>query len=192
MADSTVRKKQETPERVMEKIVSLCKRRGFVFQSSEIYGGLGACYDYGPLGVELKRHIKDAWWDAMTKEHDNVVGIDAAIMMHPRTWEASGHVASFSDPLIDDKVSKKRYRADHLIEGYIKSLEKKGKTDEAARVQAEFVAAQNAPDMTKALYDLIIKEQIRSPDSGAFDWTEVRQFNLMFKTELGAVADDTS
>lgn len=176
----------------MEKIVSLCKRRGFVFQSSEIYGGLGACYDYGPLGVELKRHIKDAWWDAMTKEHDNVVGIDAAIMMHPRTWEASGHVASFSDPLIDDKVSKKRYRADHLIEGYIKSLEKKGKMEEAARVQAEFVAAQNAPDMTKALYDLIIKEQIKSPDSGAFDWTEVRQFNLMFKTELGAVADDTS
>ncbi|MFN3426383.1 MAG: glycine--tRNA ligase [Candidatus Thermochlorobacter sp.] len=189
---SAVKTKTETPEKVMEKIVSLCKRRGFVFQSSEIYGGLGACYDYGPLGVELKRHIKDAWWDAMTKEHDNIVGIDAAIMMHPRTWEASGHVASFSDPMIDDKTSKKRYRADHLIEAYIASLEKKGKHSEAERVQAEFVAAQNAENMTKALYDLIIKEQIKSPDSGAFNWTEVRQFNLMFKTQLGAVADDTS
>jgi glycyl-tRNA synthetase len=107
-SESVVKAESEAPRKVMEKIVSLCKRRGFIFQSSEIYGGLGACYDYGPLGVELKRHIKDAWWDAMTKAHDNIVGIDAAIMMHPRTWEASGHVASFNDPMIDDKTSKKR------------------------------------------------------------------------------------
>ncbi len=192
MADSTVKKKSDSPEKVMEKIVSLCKRRGFVFQSSEIYGGLGACYDYGPLGVELKKNIKDAWWDFMTKEHDNIVGIDAAIMMHPKTWEASGHVASFSDPMIDDKTSKKRYRADHLIEGYIRQLEKKNKSVDAERVQAEFVKAQHAENMPKALYDLIVAEQIKSPDSGAFNWTDVRQFNLMFKTELGAVADDAS
>jgi glycyl-tRNA synthetase len=192
MADSAVKSKNDSPEKVMEKIVSLCKRRGFVFQSSEIYGGLGACYDYGPLGVELKRNIKDAWWNFMTKEHDNIVGIDAAIMMHPKTWEASGHVASFSDPMIDDKTSKKRYRADHLIEGYIRQLEKKNKTADAERVQADFVAAQNAENMPKALYELIIKEQIKSPDSGVFNWTEVRQFNLMFKTDLGALADETS
>ncbi|MFN3345270.1 MAG: glycine--tRNA ligase [Chloroherpetonaceae bacterium] len=182
--------KTDTSEKLMEKIVSLCKRRGFVFQSSEIYGGLGACYDYGPLGVELKNNIKTAWWNAMTREHENIAGIDAAIMMHPKTWEASGHVQSFSDPMIDDKTSKIRYRADHLIEGYIKQLEKKGKTEEAKRVNDEFVKAQNSDDMTKALYELIIKEQIKSPDSGAFNWTEVRQFNLMFSTKLGAVADE--
>jgi glycyl-tRNA synthetase len=183
---------QKAPEKVMEKIVSLAKRRGFVFQSSEIYGGLGACYDYGPLGTELKKNIKDLWWNAMTKEHDNIAGIDAAIMMHPKTWEASGHVASFSDPMIDDKTSKIRYRADHLIEGYIRQLEKKGKSNEAKRVNEEFVAAQNASDMPKALYELILKEQIKSPDSGVFNWTEVRQFNLMFSTKLGAVADESS
>lgn len=177
-------------EKLMEKIVSLCKRRGFVFQSSEIYGGLGACYDYGPLGVELKNNIKAAWWNAMTREQDNIAGIDAAIMMHPRVWEASGHVQSFSDPLIDDKTSKIRYRADHLIEGYVKQLEKKGKLDDAKRVSEELVKALNSEDMNKALYDIIVKEQIKSPDSGAFNWTEVRQFNLMFSSKLGAVADD--
>jgi glycyl-tRNA synthetase len=191
-SESVVKAESEAPRKVMEKIVSLCKRRGFVFQSSEIYGGLGACYDYGPLGVELKRHIKDAWWDAMTKAHDHIVGIDAAIMMHPRTWEASGHVESFNDPMIDDKTSKKRYRADHLIEGYIASLEKKGKHEDAERVRAEYLAAQHAANMPRALYELILKEQIKSPDSGAFNWTEVRQFNLMFKTELGAVSDETA
>lgn len=182
--------KSDSTDKLMEKIVSLSKRRGFIFQSSEIYGGLGACYDYGPLGVELKNNIKSTWWSAMTRECDNIAGLDAAIMMHPKTWEASGHVASFSDPMIDDKTSKMRYRADHLIEGYIRGLEKKGKSDEALRVNADFVKAQNSDDMTKALYDLIIKEQIKSPDSGAFNWTDVRQFNLMFSSKLGAVADD--
>lgn len=182
--------KKETP--VMEKLVSLCKRRGFIFQSSEIYGGLAATYDYGPLGVELKNNIKALWWDAMTKAHDNIVGIDAAILMHPRVWEASGHVSGFSDPLIDDKTGKMRYRADHLIEGYIRQLEKKGKPADALRVQHDFIAAQNSEDSNRALYDVIMREQIKSPDSGAFNWTEVRQFNLMFKTEVGALASDAS
>ena len=176
----------------MEKLVSLSKRRGFVFQSSEIYGGLASCWDYGPLGVELKRNIKDQWWNTMTKTHDNIVGLDAAIMMNPKVWEASGHVQSFNDPMIDDKTSKIRYRADHLIEGYIKSLQKKGKTEESERVHKEYETALNNEPVTKNLYDLIIKEEIKSPDSGAFNWTEVRQFNLMFHSPLGAVADGSS
>ncbi|ACF13427.1 glycyl-tRNA synthetase [Chloroherpeton thalassium ATCC 35110] len=182
----------EKPDAVMEKLVSLSKRRGFVFQSSEIYGGLASCWDYGPLGVELKRNIKDAWWNAMTKHYDNIVGLDSAIMMNPRVWEASGHVDSFNDPMIDDKTSKRRYRADHLIEGYIASLEKKGKTEEAARVQGEYHKALATEPLVKSLYDLIIKEEIKAPDSGAFNWTEVRQFNLMFQAPLGAVADEAS
>ncbi len=182
----------DNPEKVMEKLVSLSKRRGFVYQSSEIYGGLASCWDYGPLGVELKRNIKDQWWNTMTKSHENIVGLDAAIMMNPRVWEASGHVQSFNDPMIDDKTSKIRYRADHLVEGYIKQLEKKGKTDQAQRVLEEYQHALNNDPVTKNLYDLIIKEEIKSPDSGAFNWTEVRQFNLMFHSPLGAVADASS
>lgn len=182
----------ENPEKVMEKLVSLSKRRGFVFQSSEIYGGLASCWDYGPLGVELKRNIKSEWWNSMTKLHENIVGLDAAIMMNPKVWEASGHVQSFNDPMIDDKTSKIRYRADHLIEGYIRSLEKKGKQEQAERVHKEYQEALNADPQTKHLYDLIIKEEIKSPDSGAFNWTEVRQFNLMFHSPLGAVADGNS
>jgi len=182
----------EKLDAVMEKLVSLSKRRGFVFQSSEIYGGLASSWDYGPLGVELKRNIKDAWWNSMTKPYDNIVGLDSAIMMNPRVWEASGHVASFNDPMIDDKTSKKRYRADHLIEGYIASLEKKGKTEEAKRVQGEYHKALATEPLTKSLYDLIINEEIKAPDSGAFNWTEVRQFNLMFQAPLGAVADEAA
>ena len=98
----------------MEKIVSLCKRRGFVFQSSEIYGGQAGAWDYGPLGIELKKNIQNAWWKEMTQLHDNIVGLDAAILMHPRVWEASGHVANFSDPLVDCKKCKMRYRADTM------------------------------------------------------------------------------
>ena len=98
----------------MEKIVSLCKRRGFIFPSSEIYGGLGSCWDYGPLGVELKRNVKDAWWRAIVHQRDDVVGIDTSIIMHPQTWVASGHVAGFSDPLVDCKACRQRWRADHV------------------------------------------------------------------------------
>ncbi|RMH66741.1 MAG: glycine--tRNA ligase, partial [Bacteroidetes bacterium] len=100
---------------LLDKIVSLSKRRGFIFQSSEIYGGLGAVYDYGPLGVELKRNVQARWWQAMVYRHDNIEGLDAAILMHPTTWKASGHVDAFNDPMIDDRQSKKRYRADQLI-----------------------------------------------------------------------------
>ena len=172
-----------------EDIVSLCKRRGFIFQSSEIYGGLAATYDYGPLGVELKRNIRDSWWRNMVYMNDNVVGLDAAILMHPTVWKASGHVDAFSDPLIDDKQSKNRYRADQLIENHIEKLRKKKKTDKADGVHARLVDALNAEDMPAALYQIIQDEEIRSPDSGAFDWTEVRQFNLMFSTYVGPASD---
>jgi glycyl-tRNA synthetase len=174
----------------LDTLVSLAKRRGFLFPSSEIYGGLGAVYDYGPLGVELKRKVQDRWWRAMVYEHDNIEGIDAAILMHPTVWKASGHVDAFNDPMIDDRASKKRYRADQLIEGHLARLEKDGKTDRAAAVHEWFVSALNAVDPTGPLYELILAEEIKSPDSGAFDWTPVRQFNLMFETRVGAVAGE--
>ena len=102
--------------KILEILTSLSKQRGFVFQSSEIYGGLGSTWDYGPLGVELKRNIKNLWWDNMITSRDNIVGMDAAILMHPKVWEASGHIDNFHDPLVDNKISKKRYRLDHLLE----------------------------------------------------------------------------
>ncbi|MGA7306392.1 MAG: glycine--tRNA ligase [Rhodothermales bacterium] len=176
----------------LETIVSLCKRRGFIFQSSEIYGGLAATYDYGPLGSELKRNVSQAWWHAMTRRHDNVVGIDAAILMHAEVWKASGHVDAFHDPMIDDRVSKMRYRADQLIEGHIARLHRNGKTEQADAVYENLVAALNADDVPKALYDIIIGEEIKSPDSGVADWSDVRQFNLMFKTHVGPASDTES
>lgn len=176
----------------LDTIVSLAKRRGFLFQSSEIYGGLAATYDYGPLGVELKRRVQDRWWRAMVYEHDNVEGLDAAILMHPTVWKASGHVDAFNDPMIDDKQSKKRYRADQLIEGHIAKLRKKGKDEDADAVYERFVRALHADDLPQALFDIIQDEGIRAPDSGAFDWTAVRQFNLMFETQLGALAEGDS
>ena len=174
----------------LDTIVSLAKRRGFLYPSSEIYGGLGAVYDYGPLGVELKRNVRERWWNGMVREHDNVVGLDAAILMHPTVWKASGHVDAFSDPMIDDKASKRRYRADQLIEGHVDKLRGKGKDDEADAVYGRFVDALNADDPASALGQIIQDEEIRSPDSGAFDWTDVRQFNLMFETRVGAVAGE--
>lgn len=172
----------------LDTIVSLSKARGFIFQSSEIYGGLGAVYDYGPLGVELKRRINDMWWNAMTRKHDNIVGLDSAILMHPRVWEASGHVDSFNDPMIDDRQSKMRYRADTLIEDYIYKLQQDGKEDHAKKVQEKLDTAGTRKGLNEDLYEIIQEEEIRSPDSGAFDWTEVRQFNLMFQTQFGATA----
>ena len=181
----------------LDTLVSLSKRRGFIFPSSEIYGGLGAVYDYGPLGVELKRNVRERWWRAMVYEHDDVVGLDAAILMHPRVWEASGHVGAFNDPMIDDKASKKRYRADTLIEDHIARLRKKNKAEQADAVYARLVEALNADGpgapgqaAAAALGRIIQDEEIRSPDSGAFDWTDVRQFNLMFETRVGAVDGD--
>ena len=174
----------------LEKIVSLSKSRGFIFQSSEIYGGLSAVYDYGPLGVELKRNIQSNWWKAMTQHHDNIVGVDAAIFMHPKVWEASGHVEGFNDPMIDDKQSKKRYRADMLIEQHILKIRSKGDEEKADELQKLLDSTGTRKGLCEDLYDIIIQEEIKSPDSGAFDWTEVRQFNLMFKTHYGAVTKD--
>src|SRR5690625_3626956 len=172
----------------LEKIVSLSKARGFIFQSSEIYGGLSAVYDYGPLGTELKRNIRQEWWNTMTRHNDNIVGVDAAIFMHPKVWEASGHVEGFNDPMIDDKQSKKRYRADMLIEQHILKLRQKGDQDRADELQQKLDTSGTRKGLCEDLYDIIMEEEIRGPDSGAFDWTEVRQFNLMFKTQFGAVS----
>jgi glycyl-tRNA synthetase len=178
----------------LDKIVSLSKARGFIFQSSEIYGGLAAVYDYGPLGAELKRKLNSAWWAAMTRKHENIVGIDAAILMHPKVWKASGHVDSFNDPMIDDKQSKRRYRADILIEDHIRKLRSNGDVAKADEIQQLLDTTGTRNGLTADLYDIIMQEQIKGPDSGAFDWTEVRQFNLMFKTHFGATSsgdDDT-
>ncbi len=178
-------------ERSFDKITSLCKRRGFIFPSSEIYGGLGAVYDYGPLGVELKRNVKESWWRAMVYEHENIEGVDAAILMHPKVWKASGHVDAFHDPLIDDKASKRRYKADQLIESHIERLRAAGKDDRAKAVHARLVSALHADDLPGALHAIILEEEIRAPDSGAFDWTDVRQFNMMFETQVGAASGST-
>ena len=192
-----------------------CKEYGFIFQSSEIYDGLAAVYDYGQLGVELKNNIKTYWWDAMVRLHDNIVGIDSAIFMHPKIWEASGHVAAFNDPLIDNKDSKKRYRADVLIEDYLAKLEEKmNKEVEKGRrkfgesfneeqfratnpnvlrskakwdeVHTRMVKALDANDLNE-MRQIIIDCDIVCPISGTKNWTEVRKFNLMFSTQLGNV-----
>ncbi len=204
-------------EDVFKKIVAHAKEYGFVFQSSEIYDGLGAVYDYGQNGVEMKNNIKRYWWEAMTLLHENIVGIDSAIFMHPTIWKASGHVDAFNDPLIDNRDSKKRYRADVLIEDQIAKYDDKiekevakarkrfgDSFDEALyrqtnpRVQ-EHVAKREAlhERFAKAMNDnnleelrqIILDEEIVCPISGTKNWTEVRQFNLMFKTEMGSTAD---
>ena len=203
-------------EDVFKKIISHAKEYGFIFPSSEIYDGLAAVYDYGQLGVELKNNIKQYWWKSMVQYHENIVGIDSAIFMHPKIWKASGHVDAFNDPLIDNKDSKKRYRADVLIEDHIakiedkirKEVEKAAKRfenfDEAmfrstnARVlenQAKidditrrYSEAMNANDL-EAVRQLILDLGIVCPISGTRNWTEVRQFNLMFATQMGSVAE---
>ncbi len=181
-----------SPDKVMHKLVSLAKRRGFIFPSSEIYEGLSSCFDYGPLGSEMKRNIKELWWNSMTRRHQNIVGLDASIMMNPRVWEASGHVASFNDPMIDDKTTKRRYRADHLIETHIEKLRRDEKEEDLKRVQSAYEAASVTDDLNRALYEIIIAEGIKAADTGSGDWTEVRQFNLMFQCNMGAVADKAS
>lgn len=168
----------------LEQIISIAKQRGFIFQSSEIYGGLNGCWDYGPLGVELLNNIKQLWWKAMTYR-DDIEGIDAAILMHPRTWEASGHLAQFSDPMIDNKTSKARFRADNLIEEHIERLRKKKKLDKAEELERRLNKASSNEDY----FNLIIEYQIPDPISGTTDWTEVRNFNLMFKTFVGPLED---
>ncbi len=207
-------------EDVLKKVISHAKEYGFVFQSSEIYDGLSATYDYGQNGVELKNNIKQYWWKSMVQLHDNIVGVDAAIFMHPTTWKASGHVDAFNDPLIDNKDSKKRYRADVLVEDYCAKIEAKIEKevtkakkrfgddfDEAmylktnprvVRYQEEIDTALTrlGESLTKGdLADvkaLIEELEIADPVSGSRNWTEVRQFNLMFGTKLGASADSST
>ena len=164
---------------------------GFIFQSSDIYDGLAAVYDYGQNGAQLKKNIRDAWWKSMTQLNDNIVGIDAAIFMHPTTWKASGHVDSFSDPMIDNKDSNKRYRVDHLIEAHAEKLTAEGKPELAAALLAQMEQLLAADDLA-GIKNLIIDNKIVCSISGTTNWTDVRQFNLMFSTELGSVADEAS
>ena len=207
-------------EDVFKKLVAHCKEYGFVFPSSDIYDGLGAVYDYGQNGVELKNNIKRYWWESMVRLHENIVGIDSAIFMHPTIWKASGHVDAFNDPLIDNKDSKKRYRADVLIEDQIAKYDEKIEKDvEKARkrfgekfdealfretnpqiqehirkreaLHERMSNALNANDLNE-VRQIILDEKIVCPISGTCNWTEVRQFNLMFATEMGSTAEGAS
>ena len=186
-------------DNTLQAIISHAKEYGFVFPSSEIYDGLSAVYDYGPYGAQLKKNIRDYWWKSMTQLNENIVGIDAAIFMHPTTWKASGHVDSFSDPLIDNKDSKKRYRVDHLIEAHAdKLMEEAAKAADGAALRDR--ATQLLADMEVLLANddfaglgaLIQTNKIQCSLSGTSNWTEIRQFNLMFSTELGSVAEDAN
>ena len=182
----------KTPtDNTLQAIISHAKEYGFVFPSSEIYDGLGAVYDYGPYGSQLKKNIRDYWWNAMTRMHDNIVGIDAAIFMHPTTWKASGHVDSFSDPLIDNKDSKKRYRVDHLLEAHADKMIEKGDQAGADKLLSDMDALL-AKDDFAGLSQLIADHKIVCSVSGTGNWTDIRQFNLMFSTELGSVAEEAS
>ncbi|MBK6859236.1 MAG: glycine--tRNA ligase [Saprospiraceae bacterium] len=203
---------------LFKKLVSHCKEYGFIYPSSEIYDGLSAVYDYAPNGVELKNNIKTYWWKSMVQMHQHIVGLDAAIFMHPKTWKASGHIDAFNDPLVDNKDSKKRYRADQLIENYLDKLDEKiNKEVEKAQkrfgesfdenlyretnpriqeiktkwnqVNDRLVQTMSANDMA-GLKQLIEDCEIADPDSGSRNWTEVRQFNLMFNTQLGNIAGE--
>ena len=204
----------------LKDIISHSKEYGFVFPSSEIYDGLAATYDYGQLGAELKNNIKTYWWKAMVQMHENIVGLDAAIFMHPTIWKASGHVDAFNDPLIDNKDSKKRYRADVLLEEHIEKIRQKIEKEIAkgiARfgddfdqeqfrktnpnvlrnqekidgIETKMKAALENNDLD-AVRDLIVELEIVCPVSGSKNWTDVKQFNLMFSTEMGSVAGDAS
>jgi glycyl-tRNA synthetase len=176
-------------EDIFKKVVSHAKEYGFVFPSSEIYDGLGAVYDYGQNGVELKNNLRQYWWKSMVQMHENIVGLDAAIFMHPKTWKASGHIDGFSDPMIDNKDSKKRYRADNLLEDKIARYQKDGKTNKAEELQKELDQALLDNNLAE-LKSLIVKHEIACPISGTKNWTDVRQFNLMFSTEMGAMAEE--
>ncbi len=204
----------------LKDIISHSKEYGFVFPSSEIYDGLAATYDYGQLGAELKNNIKTYWWKAMVQMHENIVGLDAAIFMHPTIWKASGHVDAFNDPLIDNKDSKKRYRADVLLEEHIEKIRQKIEKEIAkgiARFGDDFDQEQfrkTNPNVLRnqekidaieikmkgalenndleAVRDLIVELEIVCPVSGSKNWTDVKQFNLMFSTEMGSVAGDAS
>jgi len=201
-----------------KKLISHCKEYGFIYPSSEIYDGLSAVYDYGPNGIELKNNIKTYWWKSMVQMHENIVGLDSAIFMHPKTWKASGHVDAFNDPLVDNKDSKKRFRADTLIEDAIAKIEAKAEK-EVEKAKARFGESfddklyretnprvveylQKSQSYTNRLTEAMTKNdmielkniiddlEIVDPDSGSKNWTEVRQFNLMFYTQLGNIAGE--
>lgn len=201
-----------------KKLISHCKEYGFIYPSSEIYDGLSAVYDYGPNGIELKNNIKTYWWKSMVQMHENIVGLDSAIFMHPKTWKASGHVDAFNDPLVDNKDSKKRFRADTLIEDAIAKIEAKAEK-EVEKAKARFGESfdeklyretnprvveylQKSQSYTNRLTEAMTKNdmielkniiddlEIVDPDSGSKNWTEVRQFNLMFFTQLGNIAGE--
>lgn len=178
-------------ENRFQAIIAHAKEYGFVFPSSEIYDGLSAVYDYGPYGSELKKNIRDYWWKSMTQLHENIVGIDAAIFMHPTTWKASGHVDNFSDPMIDNKDSKKRYRVDHLIESHAERLALEGKKEEEYALLKTMDELLVKEDYA-ALKQLIEDNNIVDPISGTANWTDIRQFNLMFSTQLGSVAEEAN
>lgn len=182
----------ESPENnLFKNVISHAKEYGFVYPSSEIYDGLQAVYDFGPYGSELKKNIKDLWWQTMTRLNENVVGIDAAIFMHPLTWKASGHIDSFNDPMIDNKDSKKRYRADVLVEEFAAKLEDTGKAAEGKALVEKLARLLEKEDL-EGVRNLIVETGIKCPISGTSNWTEVRQFNLMFSTQIGSVAEDSS
>jgi glycyl-tRNA synthetase len=172
-------------------LIAHCKEYGYIFQSSEIYDGLSAVYDYGQNGAQLKKNIRDYWWKSMTQMHENIVGIDAAIFMHPATWKASGHVDSFSDPMIDNKDSKKRYRVDHLIEAFAEGQQATGNEQLATDVIAS-MEKLIAVDDYAGLKKLIEDNNIKCAISKTCNWTEIRQFNLMFSTEMGSVAEEAN
>jgi glycyl-tRNA synthetase len=176
-------------EDIFKKVISHAKEYGFVFPSSEIYEGLAAIYDYGHNGVELKNNIKNYWWKAMVQMHENIVGLDSAIFMHPKIWKASGHVDSFNDPLIDNKDSKRRYRADVLIEDKILQYQRKGKDKEAALLQTDMEGCLANSDL--AGLKMLIENHEIVDETGSKNWTDVRQFNLMFGTQMGSVAENS-
>jgi len=180
-----------TTEGSLKKIISHAKEYGFVFPSSEIYDGLQAVYDYGQYGVELKNNLKNLWWKSMTQLNGNVVGIDSGIFMHPLVWKASGHIDSFNDPMIDNKDSKKRYRADVLIEDKAAQYEDAGDAERGQNLRDTLGRLMEANDL-KGVLELIISENIVCPISKTANWTDVRQFNLMFSTQVGSVAEDTT
>jgi glycyl-tRNA synthetase len=170
-------------------IIAHAKEYGFIYPSSEIYDGLQAVYDYGPYGVALKRNAQNLWWQSMTQLHSNIVGMDTAILMHPRTWQASGHLSHFEDLMVDNKDSKKRYRVDSLVENHASMLAMRGET---ARSQALRIALNNllqTQDLA-GLHALLVQEAIQCPVSHTANWTPVRRFNLMFSTQLGAQAQE--
>ena len=195
---------------LIEEIVSLCKRRGFVFQSSEIYGGINGFFDYGPLGVELRKNIKDAWWEDMVRRREDMVGLDSSIIMNPRIWKASGHIDGFSDPMVDCKESKMRYRADQLfaadirVEGdslgwicLIESVDMQDEADKTAELIKRKAAKQGKlePVELRPYDELSADEQklVPSPATGNVgSLTEPRDFNMMFQTNVGALRDASS